>query len=161
MEAGIRMAQNPLVGVWRLISCEAIRANGTRVPIYGRKPIGILFYDEAGNMSVNIMRSGRPRCKNDTKFAASDEEKKLAFEGYEAYFSRYAVNTREQTISHKVVGSLFPNWTGSIQDRYYAFQGENQVLLSSAPIGSQPTDKTIVQLVWERCGTTPPAKPCA
>jgi hypothetical protein len=155
------MAQNPIVGVWQLVSCEAIRTNGTRVPIYGRHPVGLLLYDEAGNMSVNIMRSGRPRARADTKFGASDAEMKVAYEGYEAYFSRYTVHAERGIIEHKVVGSLFPNWTGSIQERYFAFDGADRVTLSTAPLGSPPGDKTIVELVWQRCGAPPRSQPCA
>ena len=144
------MADNPLVGVWKLVSCDAIRTNGTRIPIYGKRPIGRLFYDAAGHMSVHIMKSDRPRCESSTKFGASDEEMKSAYEGYEAYFSTYTLDTDGRTISHKVTGSLFPNWTGSIQHRYYAFDDHKRLLLSTAPIGSTPIDGPIVQLIWER-----------
>lgn len=144
------MAENPMIGLWKLVSCEAIRANGIRVPIYGRHPVGLLFYDDAGNMSVHIMKSGRPHCDSETKFGASEAEMKAAYEGYEAYFSHYSIDTEMRTISHRVVGSLFPNWTGSIQRRHYAFEGENRVVLSTHPIGSEPRNGPIVELVWER-----------
>jgi hypothetical protein len=150
LEAAWKMAENALVGVWTLVSCDATRKNGTRIPIYGKRPVGRLFYDAAGNMSVHIMKPGRRRCESDTKFGASDEEMKAAFEGYEAYFSKYDVDSERGTISHKVVGSLFPNWTGSTQTRYYAFDGDNRLVLSTAPIGAAPSEHTTVQLVWER-----------
>jgi hypothetical protein len=60
------------------------------------------------------------------------------------------LDTEKQTISHKVVGSLFPNWTGSIQRRHYVFDGEDRVVLSTEPIGSVPLSGPIVELVWER-----------
>jgi hypothetical protein len=144
------MAENPMVGVWKLVSCDAIRANGTRIPIYGKHPVGLLYYDEAGNMSVHIMKSGRRHCSSDTKFGASEIEMKAAYEGYEAYFSRYTIDTEQQIITHRVVGSLFPNWTGSVQHRHYAFDHDHRVVLSTAPIGSEPLNGPIVELVWER-----------
>ena len=143
-------AENPLVGIWKLVSCEAIRTSGTRIPIYGRRPVGWLYYDEAGHMSVHIMKSGRHHCDSETKFGASDHEMKSAYEGYEAYFSNYSIDAERQTISHKVVGSLFPNWTGSTQHRYYAFDSANRLVLSTAPVGEQPDGNTVVELVWER-----------
>ncbi|MFH1184609.1 MAG: lipocalin-like domain-containing protein [Chloroflexota bacterium] len=144
------MAENALVGVWKLVSCDATRKNGTRIPIYGKRPVGRLFYDAAGNMSVHIMKSGRRRCESETKFGASDEEMKAAYEGYEAYFSKYAVDTERRTINHKVLGSLFPNWTGSTQTRYYAFDRDNRLVLSTEPIGASRSENTTVRRVWER-----------
>ena len=144
------MGENPLVGVWRLVSCDAIRANGTKLPVYGRRPIGRLIYDSAGNMSVHIMRSGRQRSSSETKFGANDDEMKSAYEGYEAYFSTYAIDPHLQKVTHKVLGSLFPNWTGSIQTRYYSLDGDERLILSTEPPGSTPNGRPIVQLVWER-----------
>lgn len=144
------MSENPLVGVWKLVACEAIRTNGSLVPIYGKRPVGRLYYDAQGNMSVHIMRAGRAPSLGETKFAASDEEMKAAYEGYEAYFSKYKLDQASGTVSHKVVGSLFPNWTGSIQHRYYEIDSRGQLILSTAPIGSSPNGKTIVKLTWER-----------
>jgi hypothetical protein len=49
-----------------------------------------------------------------------------------------------------VLGSLLPNWTGTTQTRFYAFDEQKRLVLSTAPPGSVPTGKPIVQLVWER-----------
>lgn len=81
------MPENPFVGAWKLISCEAIRKDGSVLPIYGKNPIGRLHYDATGNMSVHIMRAKRPNFKGDTKFRA-------AYESYEAYFSTDQVDEK-------------------------------------------------------------------
>jgi hypothetical protein len=142
--------ESPFAGVWRLVSCEAVRGNGTAVPIYGREPVGRLYYDENGNMSVHIMRAGRRPIQGDSKFGRRDGDVRAAFEGYEAYFSTYAVDTERRTIEHTVIGSLFPNWTGTIQRRFYEFEGRNRLVLSSEPPGSAGRETTVVRLVWER-----------
>lgn len=144
------MEQDRFAGVWRLVSCDAVRTDGGAMPIYGKNPIGRLYYDAAGNMSVHIMKAGRPRFRSDTKFRASPDEMRAAYESYEAYFSNYVVDSGEHRIHHTVIGGLFPNWAGSIQSRYYEFQGDNRLILSSAPIGSEPAGEPIVTLVWER-----------
>ncbi len=51
------MRENLFVGTWKLISCNATRRNGQVLAIYGEEPVGRLFYDEAGNMSVHLMRA--------------------------------------------------------------------------------------------------------
>lgn len=144
------MPANKFVGVWKLISCDAVRKNGGVVPIYGRHPIGRLQYDAAGNMSVHIMKAGRPRLRSATKFGAAESEMRAAYEGYEAYFSTYSIDQDRKLIHHKVIGGLFPNWTGSVQTRYYEFDGDGRLVLSTNPIGAQSTDDPVVILVWER-----------
>jgi hypothetical protein len=136
--------------VWKLVSCEAIRRNGSSVPVYGKRPVGRLYYDAAGNMSVHIMKGERSRFGTGTRNGAALAEMSAAYEGYEAYFSTYVVDPERQVISHKVVGSLFPNWTGTVQSRYYEFEGDDRLVLSTEPIGTVPGDKPVVNLVWER-----------
>jgi Lipocalin-like domain len=144
------MQNHPIVGVWKLVSFEAIRENGTPVPAYGRQPIGQLHYDASGNMSVQIMRAGRPCFQADTKSAGEEEEMLAAFDGYEAYFSTYSVDSERRTILHKVIGSLFPNWTGTVQTRSYEFQGPDRLILRTEPCRSNGRKGTVLKLVWER-----------
>lgn len=145
----IVISENSFAGVWKLISCDAIRRNGSVFSIYGKNPVGRLYYDAEGNMSVHIMRAGRANFQGETKFRAAPEEMRSAYESYEAYFSTYAVDEENHIINHTVIGGLFPNWTGSVQPRYYQLSGD-RLILSTAPIGTNPTNKTIVTLVWER-----------
>ena len=144
------MSRDLLVGTWKLVSCNAHRRNGQVVPIYGEHPEGRLFYDAAGNMSVHIMRGGRPAFKDALKFRATDEEMRAAYQGYEAYFSTYQVDCDRCVIDHHVLGGLFPNWTGSVQSRFFRFDGPDRLTLSTEPLGAQPARKTVVALVWER-----------
>jgi lipocalin-like protein len=144
------MTESRFVGVWKLISCVAIRKNGDGVPLYGDNPIGRLYYDEAGNMSVHFMRADRPHFHADSKFRAAPAEMSEAFEGYEAYCSRYSVDAENGMIHHTVIASLFPNWTGTVQSRYYAFEGKDRLIFSTERIGTHPSGKTILRLVWER-----------
>ncbi|MCL4531449.1 MAG: lipocalin-like domain-containing protein [Chloroflexi bacterium] len=143
------MPANPFIGVWKLISCDAIRRNGSVLPIYGKNPVGRLYYDAAGNMSVHIMKAGRPNFADETKFRAAPSEMRAAYESYEAYFSTYEIDNERRIVIHHVIGGLFPNWTGSVQPRYYKFEG-NRLILSTNPIGCASKEKTVVTLVWER-----------
>ncbi len=144
------MSRNLFVGTWKLISCNAHRRNGQVLAIYGANPVGRLFYDGAGNMSVHLMRAERTRFRHPDKFRASDEEMRAAYQGYEAYFSTYDVDSERCVINHRVVGGLFPNWTDSVQSRFYQFDGPDRLALSTEPVNSVPVKKTVVLLVWER-----------
>jgi hypothetical protein len=153
------MSENAFAGVWRLLSCDASREDSAGVPVYGKSPIGRLYYDESGNMSVHIMRAGRPRFKSDSKFRATQDEMRAAYESYEAYFSTYVVDADQHIIRHTVIGGLFPNWAGSVQTRFYAFFGSDRLVLSTAPIGVDSGGATVVTLIWERIKPTPSHDP--
>ncbi len=141
--------KDQFAGVWKLVSIDAIRRSGDILPIYGKNPIGRLYYDSDGNMSVHFMKAGRPKFKSETKFRATPHEMRAAYESYEAYFSTYEVDEANHLVHHYVLGGLFPNWTGTDQARYYRFEGK-QLILSTAPVGQKPVDKAIVVLVWEK-----------
>jgi len=47
------------VGTWKLLSAIAQRPNEDTVNFFGENPLGRLMYDNNGNMSVFIMRTGR------------------------------------------------------------------------------------------------------
>lgn len=153
LDLGRAVAQrgaNPFVGTWKLVSCNAQRRNGQAVPMYGPNPEGRLFYDAAGNMSVHIMRAGRPRFQQELKFRASDEEMRQAYQGYEAYFAMYEVDSDACAIHHRVLGGLFPNWTGTVQSRYYRFEGPDRLILTTQRPDEAPRKHTVVTLTWER-----------
>ena len=141
---------SPFVGTWKLVSCEAVGRNGGVVPLYGPSPVGRLFYDASGNMSVHIMRRDRAPLEPKRKAPGDPELFRAAFEGYQAYFSTYEVDTKQHVIHHKVLGSLYPNWIGTTQSRSYTFEGSNRLVLRSAPDGDGRPSKTVVTLVWER-----------
>ncbi len=144
------MDEARFAGVWKLLSCDVARSDGKAVPVYGRNPVGRLYYDASGNMSVHIMRAGRRRFRGETKYKATPDEMRAAYESYEAYFSRYVVDQENHSIHHTVIGGLFPNWEGSVQSRFYEFDGEDRLILSTAPIGSRPQGSPIITLIWER-----------
>ena len=101
-------------------------------------------------MSVQIMRRDRPAFVSDDWLAGTASEIKSAFEGFTAYFGNYEVNEKKGTVIHHVEGSLFPNWIGRDQMRFFKFAG-NCLTLSTPPMpigNSQVTG----QLVWEKVG---------
>ncbi len=75
---------------------------------------------------------------------------RAAYQGYEAYFSTYEIDAAQCVIRHRVDGGLFPNWTGSVQSRYYKFEGPDRLVLSTEPIDGPSAKRTVVTLMWER-----------
>ena len=136
------------VGTWRLVSFHARDSAGAISYTLGEHAEGRLMYDAAGNMSVQMMSSGR------SHFSAADvrggtvEEKSRALDGYSAYYGRYTVDTALRAITHHIDGALFPNWTSTILVRTYRFEDE-RLTLTTAPmtVGGR---RVRSELVWER-----------
>lgn len=80
------LTSQALVGTWRLVSVEERQPDGETIYWMGRRPLGLLIYDWAGNVSVQIMR--------DPSLATVPANRQ---DGYYAYFGRYDVREREAT----------------------------------------------------------------
>ena len=132
------------IGTWRLVSIETRKEDGS---LYrSGKRTGYLIYSVDGYMSVAFMKEGR------RAFAAGDirggtvEEKVEAVDGYVSYCGRYDV--RDNVVIHDIEVSLFPNWVGEKQERFFALQ-ENRLILST-PLQLVGGMSLSTHLVWER-----------
>ncbi len=123
--------ENQFIGTWQLVSCENRDAEGNVSYPFGEDAIGYLIYTADGYMSGTLMRANR------THFAVGDvlggtiEEQAMATQTYLAYCGKYEIQTDK--VIHHVEASLFPNWVGLAQARFFEFKGENLVL-STPPI---------------------------
>lgn len=148
---GNTMIANPLIGTWRLISCENRTADGQVTYPFGRDAVGYLMYNQDGYMFAALMPLSR------RKFAAGDimggtsKEKATATETFMSYCGRYEF--QGDTVIHHVELSLFPNWVGGDQERLVELSG-NQLTLSTRPflVGGRQQS---AHLSWERVWIAP------
>jgi hypothetical protein len=121
-----------LVGRWRLVSCES--RDSARVILYpfGEHPVGHISYDARGNMSTVLMKRDRPLFASEDRRRGTDAEVRAAFEGFDAYFGTYSVDTAKGTVTHHVTGAAYPNWVGRDQLRYYKLE-RTRLVLSTPP----------------------------
>lgn len=137
-----------LIGTWRLVSYQARMPDGsTREPM-GANPGGRLTYDRAGRMAVQFGRRDRPAFASGELRGGTPDEMKAAFFGYVAYYGAYSADADASTVTHRIEGSLFPNWEGQEQKRFYALDGD-RLTLTTPPIPAAGQPVTLV-LVWER-----------
>ena len=139
---------NPLIGTWKLVNFEAKSGEGKTVHPFGSRPFGRLFYDAAGNMSIQVFNHDRPRFSSDDKSKGSMDEIKAAWDGFDAYVGTYKVNEKEGVVEHRLEGALFPNWIGGTQKRFFEFDGNR--LTISTPELVYRGEKMRMFLVWER-----------
>jgi len=136
-----------LVGHWTLVSFEIVSGGQTDYP-FGRDPIGRITYDATGHMAVQIMNAGRPAFTSDDQAAGTAGEVSAAFHGYVAYYGTYSVDEDARVVTHRLTGSLFPNWIGSEQRREIVLEGD-RLTLSTPPMLFQGKDR-VFRALWKR-----------
>jgi len=142
-----RSLRAQLVGQWALASLEVVSGEAIQYPL-GRDVSGVLAYDGAGHMAVQIMQANRPRFASGDQASGTLAELTAAVSGYIAYFGTYSVDEGAKVVTHRLAGSLFPNWVGTEQRREIALEGD-QLTLSTQPIPFQGTTR-VFRLVWKR-----------
>lgn len=143
------MRVQDFVGTWKLISIETKDEKGDLVR--RGKRTGYIIYSMDGYMSVVIMKDGRPIFKSGDIRGGSVEEKISAVDGYISYTGRFMV--KKNSVFHHIEASLFPNWIGEDQERFYKLDGNRLTL--STPLMLIGGRKLSTHLIWER--VTPPS----
>lgn len=132
------------VGTWRLVSVETRRKDGSLHRKGSRT--GYIIYSADGYMSVSFMKEGRSEFASGDIRGGTVEEKIEAFNGYISYSGTYEVS--DTSVFHVIEVSLFPNWIGDRQERFYEFDRERLTL--STPLQMVGGLKLSSHLVWER-----------
>lgn len=140
------MSAKDLLGTWKLASLELRNENGEISRPAGDDPVGHLIYAGDGYMSVTIMHANRSPFASEDMARGTRDEKARAAETYLSYSGRYTVT--EDKIIHHIEVSLFPNWIGSDQERFFLLKGDC-LQLRTAPY---PVNKAVQEacLTWER-----------
>ena len=89
---------------------------------------GYIIYSADGYMSVAFMKEGRSEFASGDIRGGTVEEKVEALNGYISYCGRYEVVG--DRVYHDIEVSLFTNWIGDRQERWYEFDG-HQLTLST------------------------------
>jgi Lipocalin-like domain len=118
----------------------------------GRDVAGYLTYHEDGYMAVTIMQADRPKFASADPGAGSPEERAAAFDTYVSYCGTYEIHGTK--VIHRIELSLFPNWVGTDQERYFEFRGD-WLALRTPPMTIGRVEQT-VRVTWQRVGARSP-----
>jgi phenylacetate-CoA ligase len=128
-----RAAAERRVGTWTLISVVSVGADGTGCEGLGPDPARLLISNAHGRMSVQIMRSGRPRSCEGGRVGGTAAENTSAVQGTIASLGRYALDETEETVTHHIARCLSPHWDGMDRTRCFT-QIEDALTLETPPI---------------------------
>lgn len=140
------MSKELVAGAWSLVSFHYQAEDGTTFYPYGREARGIIIYEPGGYMSATIVRSDRPLLSSQDYANLPDAEKITLSRGFLAYSGKYEV--LPEKILHHVEISYFPNWTGTVLERFYSF--ENGDLVLSTPPETLRGKDFRAYLVWRK-----------
>ena len=138
--------QNPLVGTWTIVSINDERADGSKVPLFGPEPQGMLIFDAEGRYSLQLCSSGRPKFAANNRAKATPEEYKTAVIGCNPHWGRYAVDEASKTITFKIDHAIFANWESTEQKRSFTLaNGELKYHVPNPDtVGANPV------VIWKR-----------
>jgi Lipocalin-like domain len=133
--------QKRFVGLWRLVKVDTFdEKGGSAVAAYDG---GRIMYDADGNMSAQLMRSGRKPLST----PSTEAERAAAYATYTAYFGKYTVDATAEKVTHHVEGAANPNWVKTDLVRWYTFSPDGNRLMLSV---KNAQGRTTTTLTWER-----------
>ena len=141
-----------LIGAWKLVSYveEPVDGSGTLYP-FGETPQGIIMYTPDGYMSAQLCRPDRAAFASGDWFKGTAAEYEAEASTYIAYTGPFHVDEENQSLTHSMFISLFPNWIGQTQPRVLKIEGDILSLSTASPINS--AGKTVNSyLRWQRAG---------
>ena len=110
-------------GTWELVSIESKSDSGDWVPAdlpMQGQPVGVLMYDDNGNMAVQI--TSEPRG------VESPADNPEIVNGYVAYYARYEVDTEAGTVTHHRRNHVNPDLGQLSVVRHFKFSGDTLTL---------------------------------
>ncbi len=134
-------------GVWKLQSFEIQLSNGKKIYPFGEKVKGLLIYTEK-YMSGKLMSFRRPNFTVSDPLKGTLTEIKKAFEEFIGYYGKYEIDESENIVKHYVEGSMFPNWEGETQERFFDLT-DNILKLSTTPL-SYGAENAVGVLLWKK-----------
>jgi Lipocalin-like domain len=144
--------RDQLIGAWKLVSYVEEPVDGS-APFHplGERPKGIIMYTPDGYMSAQLMRPERRPFASGDWFDGTEEEYREEASTYIAYSVPFHVDEEKRTLTHSMLVSLFPNWTGQTQPRVVKIEGDKLFLSTESPLKSG--GKIVMSyLQWQRAG---------
>jgi len=136
-----------LTGTWTLVAWRRVADDGTVSHPVGEDAHGLLIYTADGRMAVQLAAADRPPIESEDPPLGGDAQARAdAYSTCLAYYGTYEV--KEDSVVHNVEVSLFPNWSGAVQERPFTYDGHELVLRTPPMPG--PHGTVVNELAWAR-----------
>ncbi len=138
---GTANVSRKLVGVWKVVAAHR-RMEDTGEVVTPPNPSGYIIFEPGGRMMVILYPGERMPPTTDAEAAA-------LFGSLTAYTGHYSIEG--DRIETEIDAAWHPDWVGSRQVRYFAFDGNRLTLTSEVqehPV--EPGRKLRAVITWER-----------
>lgn len=113
-----------LAGAWTYVAVDTVRPDGSRTPMYGPNPQGLVIFDGHGHYALVNSRGDLPKYVANDRMRGTAEEYRTTVQGSIAHFGTYTINEADKTITFHIATSTFPNWNGVEQRRPFVLSGD-------------------------------------
>ena len=145
-QAKTEASAKQFAGTWILVSLDDERPDGTKIPLYGPNPDGMLMFDTKGRYSIQVCAASRPKFSANDRRKGTPEEYQAAVVGCNPHWGTYSINQVDKTIVLKIEHALYTNWEGTEQKRSFTLTGDE--LKYNVP--NPPTAAANIVAVWKR-----------
>ena len=80
------MLDEQLAGAWTYVTVDTVRADGSRTPMYGPNPQGLVIFDGHGHYALVNSRGDLPKYVANDRMRGTAEEYKTTIQGSIAHF---------------------------------------------------------------------------
>lgn len=121
------LSSQALLGAWRLVKVETIRADGSRYSRFG--PVdGTIAYTPSGDVVVAWGKAGRSPYA-DPELPSAAEVQGAVEDFFNAYFGTFELDVARRQVRHTLRGQLAPGRTGQVLVRDVDYRGDTLVLI--------------------------------
>ena len=155
-----------LCGSWALVSWERFRAGAFLEHPLGPDPVGLLTYDPAGFVQVQMIARGRsldtfrnPRdaanaaLRDQPLPAGAANEVARAYATFAGYAGRFEVDEPNHSIRHYLWTGIDPRMVDGVQERLYNFENNDTLILRIRPYQVEGVEHDDV-IAWRRASST-------
>ena len=102
--------------------------------------MGYYMFDRSGHVSVVILTSDLPKFASNNKNTGTDAENKAVVQGTLANYGTYKIDEKNHKALVHYIGSTYPNWNGTDQERAITITGDQMSWVDPAtPFGGTAT----------------------
>jgi hypothetical protein len=149
-----RIAQQDLIGAWRLVDIEVEGPGGREVDsFYGSGSRGLVIYDASGWFSVQIEGSGRPAVQVPSARPAPELSESNArlnaavLDSYYAYYGTWSFDPVTSTVTHHAKGALYPGEDEATYAQHVEIVGRRMIFARTQNVAGH---LTVQRKRWER-----------
>jgi hypothetical protein len=117
--------RDQLAGSWNLVSIDQVASDGTKAPLLGPNPKGLLILSRDGRSTQVYVQADRLKFAIENRLKGTPEENTAALRGTIASFGTWSVDEVNKTLTLHIEGSIFPNQDGTQSKREVSISGDN------------------------------------